>query len=190
MSPDCGILRLARCDDAAAMLAIYAPIVRETIISFELEPPSEPEMRERIEATLKMFPWLVEERDGRLAGYAYASAHRERKAYQWSVDVTCYVHQDFRGRGIGKRLYRALLSLLARQGFHAAFAGIALPNAASIALHESVGFRTIATYREVGYKAGGWRDTAWLQCTLGPALPDPPSPRPLASLGPRMLDDL
>ena len=115
---------------------------------------------------------------------------RERKAYQWSVDVACYVHPSARGRGVGKRLYGALLSILERQGFHAAFGGIALPNAASEALHASVGFKPVGVYREVGYKAGAWRDTIWYQCTLGTARPEPEAPRPLATLGAGILDDL
>lgn len=184
------VLRMARAGDAEAFAAIYAPIVRDTPISFETEPPSVEEMRHRIEKYLETYPWLVAEREGRIDGYAYASAHRDRKAYQWSVDVSCYVHADARKRGVGKRLYTALLAILARQGFHSAFAGIALPNAASTALHEAVGFREIGRYREVGFKAGAWRDTAWYQCLLGEARADPPAPTPLRALGPRILDDL
>jgi len=190
MADDPGILRLARASDAEAFLAIYAPIVRDTPISFETEPPRVEEMRERIVKYLEPYPWLVLERDGVIDGYAYACAHRERKAYQWSVDVSCYVGTHARKRGVGKRLYIALLAILARQGFHGAFAGVALPNAASVALHESVGFREIGRYREVGFKAGAWRDTAWYQRLLGDALADPPPPTPLRALGPRVLDDL
>jgi L-amino acid N-acyltransferase YncA len=182
--------RLARPEDASALLAIYAPIVRDTPISFEMEPPTIAEMRSRITETLAMFPWLVEEHDGRVTGYAYASRHRDRKAYQWSVDVTCYVDARDRGRGVGKGLYAALLAILGAQGFHAAFAGIALPNAASVALHESVGFERVGVYREVGYKSGAWRDTAWYQRTLGTPAPEPEPPRPLAALGPGILDQL
>src|SRR4051812_39017569 len=163
MSVNCGNLRLARADDAEGILAIYAPIVRETPISFEIEPPTVEEMRGRITGTLAVYPWLVAEDEGRVAGYAYACAHRERKAYQWSVDVACYVHAEARGRGLGKRLYVALLQILRRQGFHGAFAGIALPNAASVALHEAAGFKRVGEYREVGYKTGAWRDTVWYQ---------------------------
>src|SRR3954471_19214391 len=146
MSADCGNLRLARADDAAQILAIYAPVVRDTAISFEVEPPTLEAMRGRIVGTLATHPWLVVEDAGRVLGYAYASAHRERKAYQWSVDVSCYVHEAARKRGVGKRLYLALLQILRRQGFHGAFAGIALPNAASVALHEAVGFKRIGIY--------------------------------------------
>jgi L-amino acid N-acyltransferase YncA len=183
-------LRLATGGDAEEIAAIYAPIVRDTIISFEVEPPDAEEVRRRIAYTMETFPWLVCERDGRVAGYAYASRHRDRLAYQWSVDVTCYVHPDARHSGIGKALYRALLRILAKQGFHSAFAGIALPNAASAALHESVGFERIATYREVGYKLGAWHDCGWWQARLGEPPANPPPPRPLHALGLGILDDL
>lgn len=182
-------IRLARPDDAAAFVEIYAPIVRETPISFETEPPGVEAMRERIAQTLAAFPWLVEECHGLVAGYAYASKHRDRKAYQWSADVSCYVHPASRGRGVGKRLYTALLAILARQGFHAAFAGITLPNAASVALHESMGFERLGIYREVGYKSGAWRDVGWYQRLLGTPAAEPPAPLPLPALGPRILDD-
>jgi L-amino acid N-acyltransferase YncA len=183
------VIRLAREEDAEAIERIYAPIVRDTVISFELEPPDVAEIRRRIAKTLPEFPWLVDERDGELAGYAYASRHRERLAYQWSVDVSCYVDERFRGRGIGKELYRALLRVLRRQGFQSALAGIALPNAASVALHEAVGFQPIGVYRNVGFKLGRWRDTGWWQCSLGEPVPEPRPPTALASLGPRILDD-
>jgi L-amino acid N-acyltransferase YncA len=183
------VIRVARVADAAEVHRIYAPIVRDTVISFELEVPTVEEIGARIAKTLPEFPWLVDEREGGLAGYAYASRHRERRAYQWSVDVTCYVDEAWRGRGVGRALYLALLALLRRQGFQGAFAGIALPNAASVALHEAVGFVHLGTYREVGYKLGQWRDTGWWQCRLGDAPADPAPPRPFSALGPRVLDD-
>src|SRR4051812_47111570 len=110
-------IRFATGDDAPDVAAIYAPVVRETIISFETDVPAEAEIRARIERTLPLFPWLVCEREGRVAGYAYASRHRDRLAYRWSVDVSCYTHADFRRQGIGASLYRALLELLRRQGY-------------------------------------------------------------------------
>jgi len=183
------LIRLATQGDAEAIQRIYAPIVRDTVISFETDPPGVEEIARRIAKTLPEFPWLVDERGGEVAGYAYASRHRERLAYQWSVDVTCYVDERFRGRGVGKGLYGALLRVLRRQGFQSALAGIALPNAASVALHESVGFTPLGVYRNVGFKLGQWRDTGWWQCSLGEPHPDPQAPRPFASLGPGILDD-
>jgi len=156
--------------DAPAIAAIYAPIVRDTCISFELEPPSVEEMRLRIESTLARLPWLVaEDLHGAVSGYAYASRHRERPAYQWSVDTSAYVRHDVRHTGVGKALYGALLEKLAAQGYFQAFAGIALPNAASVALHESVGFQHLGTYRDVGFKNGTWHDVGWWQRRLRPA---------------------
>jgi phosphinothricin acetyltransferase len=183
-------IRLAVADDAAAIEAIYAPVVRDTIISFEMEPPDAAEIARRIEHTLPLFPWLVLESAGRFAGYAYASRHRERRAYRWSVDVSCYVHADFRRRGVGAALYRKLTALLRRQGFFNAYAGITLPNEASVRLHESLGFRPIGTYRNVGYKLGAWRDVGWWGLELAAPAADPREPVPLRDLGPRVLDDL
>ena len=160
-------IRIARSSDAQAIADIYAPIVRDTSISFELEPPSVEQMRERIEATLQTLPWLVsEDAQGAVTGYAYASKHRERAAYQWAVDTTAYVRPDSRGAGVGKQLYRELKSILVELGYFQAFAGIALPNVASVALHESVGFTPIGVYRNVGFKGGQWRDVGWWQCAL------------------------
>lgn len=184
------MIRVATPRDAAEVHRIYAPIVRDTAISFELEVPPPDEIEARIRKTLAQFPWLVDERGGALAGYAYASRHRERRAYQWSVDVSCYVDEAWRGRGVGRGLYTALLRILRLQGFQSAFAGIALPNAGSIALHEAVGFERVGVYREVGFKLGEWRDTGWWQCRLGDAVPRPDAPRPFSALGARVLDDL
>ena len=182
-------IRMARPEDAEGITAIYAPIVRDTPISFELDPPDTDEMRSRIVKTLAMFPWLVMEIDGRVAGYAYATRHRDRLAYQWSIDVSCYVHADHRGQGIGSSLYRALIRILRRQGFQTAYAGVALPNDASVALHKSVGFVPVGIYRETGYKLGAWRDTIWLQCRVGDAVAEPEEPTPLPELGPGVLDE-
>jgi phosphinothricin acetyltransferase len=159
-------IRLAAPEDAAGILAIYAPIVRDTIISFELEPPALDEMRRRIEATLTKLPWLVCELDRRILGYAYASRHRERAAYQWSVDVSVYVADGLRGQGLGRRLYAPLLGILADLGYYSALAGIVLPNPASVGLHEAMGFKPIGVYRNIGYKLGAWHDVGWWQCQL------------------------
>ena len=166
-------MRDARPEDAAAIQAIYAPVVRDTTISFELEVPTIEEMRGRIAASSAPLPWLVGvDDDDAVIGYVYAGKHRERAAYQWSVDVTAYVHAEHRGRGVGKALYGRLFELLAAAGYCQAFAGIALPNAASVALHESVGFTPIGVYRNVGFKHGAWRDVGWWQKELQcPAVP-------------------
>ena len=170
-------IRIARPDDADAIHAIYAPIVRDTTISFELEPPTVDEMRRRIASTFAGgLPWLVGVDDASaVVGYVYAGKHRERAAYQWSVDVTAYVRADCRGQGVGKALYARLFELLVAAGYCQAFAGIALPNAASVALHESIGFQPIGVYRNVGFKRGEWHDVGWWQRELQlPALPRAP----------------
>ncbi len=171
-------IRVARADDAGEICEIYAPNVTGAFISFEAEPPTVEEMRSRIAKTLATHPWLVHDEGGRILGYAYASKHRERAAYQWSADVSCYVRKEARGRGIGKALYTELLRMLEAQGFRSAYAGIALPNDASVRLHESVGFTPIGVYRGVGFKQGAWRDVGWWGVQLGAPEPDPAPPRP------------
>jgi phosphinothricin acetyltransferase len=170
-------IRIAELTDAEAVTAIYGPVVRDTAISFELEPPSIEDMRARIASTVQKLPWLVSlDEHGSVDGYAYASKHRERAAYQWAVDVTAYVREDARGQGVGKRLYVRLFAELARLGYFQAFAGIALPNDASVALHESVGFEPLGVYRKVGYKHGAWRDVGWWQKELRAPHSDPSEP--------------
>jgi L-amino acid N-acyltransferase YncA len=159
-------IRLAHFEDAPMLHAIYVPFVINTPISFELVPPTEQEMRQRIEQTLQTHPWLVCEEQGEILGYAYASQHRTRQAYQWSVDVSAYVHERWRGKGIGKALYTSLFALLRLQGFYNVYAGIALPNAASVALHEAMGMRQVGVYSQVGYKQDAWHDVGWWQRSL------------------------
>jgi phosphinothricin acetyltransferase len=160
------IVRPATRDDAAHCAGIYRPFVEKSWVSFELVPPNGEEMARRIDAYGASHGWFVAEANGAIAGYAYGSPHRTREAYQTSCDVAVYVGPVFARQGVGRRLYDALLPALKVQGFHAAFAGIALPNPASIALHEAMGFASIGTYREVGWKLGGWRDVGWWQRLL------------------------
>jgi L-amino acid N-acyltransferase YncA len=159
-------LRPAERRDANAIAAIYAPIVRDTFISFETEPPSALTMAGRIEATQRRHPWLVATAGDEVMGYAYASEHRQRAAYRWSVDVTAYVAETARGKGVGRRLYSSLIPMLRAQGFRGAFAGIALPNDASVGLHEAVGFRALGVYKDVGFKLSAWRDVGWWRLEL------------------------
>jgi L-amino acid N-acyltransferase YncA len=164
--------------DAAAICAIYAPIVAATPISFETDPPAVEEMRERIVRLSAVWPWLVATAGDAVLGYAYASRHRDRAAYRFAADVSAYVARDARGRGVGSALYAALLALLRVQGFYRAFAGIALPNAASVALHESAGFTPIGVYERVGFKLGQWHDVGWWSYPLRDA--DAPAAEPVA----------
>jgi L-amino acid N-acyltransferase YncA len=157
-------IRPATLDDAATLAEIYRPIVERTTISFELEPPSATEMRSRISKLPARYPWLVAENASSVMGYAYASPHRTRAAYARSVDVSVYVADAARQKGVGRALYAALFTQLAQtSAFHRAFAGIALPNDASVALHRSFAFELVGVYREVGYKFGRWVDVAWWQ---------------------------
>jgi L-amino acid N-acyltransferase YncA len=165
--------------DAAGCAEIYAPYVLESATSFEEVAPNENETANRIAQTLTAHPWLVAERDGELLGYAYACRHRERPAYRWSVDVSVYVGERQWRQGIGRRLYEALFDHLRRQGFRTACAGITLPNVASVALHERLGFASVGVYRRIGWKAGAWRDVGWWQLELSPEGQEPPA-EPLA----------
>lgn len=177
-----GNIRVAQPSDAEAIAAIYAPVVRDTAISFEVEPPTVDEMRRRIAATLQTHPWLVAERDRQVIGYAHAGRHKDRAAYRWSVDFTAYVDERARRSGAGRALYEKLIVILRRQGFHAAFAGIALPNDASVGLHEAVGFRPLGIYREVGFKHGQWRDVGWWRLALSDTTAAPAEPIAFAAL--------
>jgi L-amino acid N-acyltransferase YncA len=175
-------IRLASEDDAGAIAAIYRPYVEATPISFETVPPDEPEMRRRIAETLVQYPWLVYEAGGHVAGFAYAAKHRVRAAYQWSVDTAVYVDGTRHRSGIGRSLYASLFPILSAQGFFNAYAGITLPNAGSVGLHESVGFTPVGVYREVGYKLGAWHDVGWWQLTLRERTDEPPPPTALAAI--------
>jgi len=171
------MIRLATSADAPQIAAIYRPFCEDSHISFEADAPDEIEMASRIERITRRFPWLVDDIDGTVAGYAYASPHRERAAYRWAVEVTVYVHERFRGRGVGRALYAELFERLRGQGLFKAYAGIALPNPASQAFHESLGFTLVGIYRKIGYKLGAWRDVGWWQLALQPETVPPPEPR-------------
>ena len=176
------VIRIAHLEDAGKMLAVYSPIVRETAISFELEPPAELEFRRRIRNTLERTPWLVCDKGGDLLGYAYASPYRSRGAYQWSVEVSVYVDERHRERGVARGLYTSLLACLRLQGYINAYAGIALPNPASVVLHERLGFIPAGIHRSAGYKLGGWHDVGWWQLTLQEPPSVPETPRPLSEV--------
>lgn len=163
MSPT---IRIATSADAARCAEIYAPYVTDNWVSFELDPPDTAEIERRIAACRESHGWLVAEVDGRVAGYAYGSPHRTREAYATSADVAVYIDAGFARKGLGTALYAALFSMLRERGVHAAFAGIALPNDASIGLHEAMGFTPVGIYRQVGWKMGSWRDVGWWQRLL------------------------
>jgi len=169
-------LRIARPDDAPSIRTIYAPYVERSVISFETEPPDVATMLARMNKVLPQHPWLVATVAGEIAGYAYAGPHRERAAYRWSVDVTAYLDDRFHRRGIGRRLYDALCTLLQTQHIANAFGLVTLPNAASAALHESCGFVRCATETRVGYKFGAWHDVGVWQKQLSSDVATPIEP--------------
>jgi phosphinothricin acetyltransferase len=176
------VVRTAAVEDAAQIAAIYAPFVRDSHTSFETEPPDEVEMRRRIADTQRTHPWLVCDRDGEVLGYAYATPHRARAAYQWCVETTVYVKDGLRRSGVGRALYRALFQVLEQQGFQMAYAAIALPNPGSAAMHEALGFEALGVYKAAGYKHGAWRDVGWWQRAIRPLDPNPSPPIPFRSL--------
>jgi L-amino acid N-acyltransferase YncA len=171
------MIRSASPADAAALARIYAPYVTDGTASFEETPPDDSDMAARMRTG---HPWLVVESGGTVAGYAYASAHRSRAAYRWSVDVSVYLAPGVHRRGLGRALYRELLDRLRAQGFVNAYAGIALPNDASVGLHEAMGFTPVGVYQGVGHKHGRWIDVGWWQLQLAAPRPTPP-PEPRVS---------
>jgi phosphinothricin acetyltransferase len=161
--------------DAAAIAALYAPVVEHTTASFELVAPDADEIARRMSAEPAL-PWLVAVDGDQVLGFAYAAPLRQRPAYRWSVETSVYVDSAYARRGIGRSLLTALLDQLAGGGHRMAFAGIALPNPASVRLHESLGFQPVGVFPNVGYKQGDWRDIGWWSRQLGPLVSDPAEP--------------
>ena len=169
------LLRPAEPRDAPALAAIYAPYVRDTVLSFELEPPDASVLLERlVDVQGRGLPWLVAERDGVVAGYAYAGPHRARAAYAWSVETSIWIGADHHRCGIGRSLLNTLLGQLTDQGYVRAFAGVTLPNPGSVGLHEALGFTPVGVYHQAGYKQGAWWDVGWWERALAPATVPPP----------------
>ena len=176
------MIRPVAAEDAEAIAAIYAPNVTGAVISFETVPPDAAEMGRRIASTTETHPWLVYERGGDVLGYVYAASHNVRVAYQWSVNVTAYIDARARRQGVGRALYTSLFALLRLQGFYNAYGGITLPNAGSVGLHESMGFRLVGNYQNVGYKFGAWHDVGWWGLELQPKPAEPATPLKPAAL--------
>jgi L-amino acid N-acyltransferase YncA len=161
-------LRDATADDASAIAAIYNPYIASTTITFEEEPVSAADMAARIaDVQASALPWLLAVDDDGLIGYAYATKWRVRHAYRYSVESTVYLAPHARRRGVGATLYEALLARLREAGYHLVIGGIALPNEASVALHEKLGFEKVAQFHEVGFKFGRWIDVGYWQAKLG-----------------------
>ncbi|MDG2382047.1 MAG: GNAT family N-acetyltransferase [Pirellulaceae bacterium] len=177
------MIRVATPDDAVEIRRIYAPAVNQGVTSFETVVPEVAELRERVGATLQHYPWLVDQGDEGLRGFAYATSHRARAAYRWSVEVSVYVDAGRLRQGCGRQLYEQLFTVLISQGFCSAYASIAVPNTVSQAFHDSLGFKRIGVFPRVGFKHGVWRDVGWwyMQLLEDDLATDPPAPIPFAS---------
>ena len=159
-------IRLAKPSDARSLLDIYAPYVENTAITFEYEVPTIEDFAIRIEKTLEKYPYLVAEEDGVVLGYADASTYYARAAYDWAVELSVYVSQDAREKGVGSKLYDALEEMLEKMGYIHFLACISLPNEASLALHRKRGYQQVAHFPKIGYKFNRWHDIVWLQKSL------------------------
>jgi phosphinothricin acetyltransferase len=174
-------VRTAKEEDATSVARVYAPYVRDTTVTFELEPPDPPTMARRIADTMEMYPWLVAENAaGEIVGYAYAGRHRERPAYRWTIDTTIYIDTAYRRARVGTKLYRSLLEILRRQGFRSAFAEIVLPNPGSVGLHERMGFNKIGIHHDVGFKLGAWCDIGYWRLGLASGTAPEVDPTPFS----------
>lgn len=169
-------IRIASEEDASKILKIYAPYITATSFTFELDVPKLNDFKKRINNYVVNWPWLVCETDGQMAGYAYASLYRERMGYQWSVECSVYIDDIFQRRGVAHGLYQALLAILKLQGYVNVYAVINLPNPKSVTFHEAFGFTWQATYNQVGYKLGKWKDVGWWQIRINDPITEPQSP--------------
>ncbi|MCM1112552.1 MAG: GNAT family N-acetyltransferase [Muribaculum sp.] len=161
-------IRYAVPEDAPELLAVYAPYVEHTVVTFEYEIPSAAEFASRIRRTLERYPYLAAVKDGKIAGFAYASPFKGRAAYDWSVETSVYVREDCTGEGIGSLLYQALEECLRRQHVCNLCACIAYPHPVSEAFHTRFGYQTVAHFHQSGYKSGQWLDMIWMEKTLCP----------------------
>lgn len=170
------LIRPVTPNDAGALLDIYRPYIERSTFTFETEVPAIDDFRQRIEHYTANYPWLVAEADEQVIGYAYASRHRERTAYQWCVESSVYVKDEFHGCGIALKLYDALFDLLSRSGYVNVYAGITLPNPASYSFHLKAGFKPVGVYEKIGFKLGQWCDVAWLVKQINPHADTPQTP--------------
>jgi len=183
-------IRLATIDDAERILSIYAPYIKDTSFTFETEVPTLKDFQQRITDYLINWPWLVCEIDGVIAGYAYGAKHRERVAYQWCVETSIYIHNDFLKHKVGKALYETLIEILKRQGYRNVYAVINLPNDRSVKFHENCGFNYFATYEKVGYKLGKWKNVGWWQLIINEYTMEPEPPIKFSELNRDFLESL
>ena len=172
--------------DAAGILAVYAPYIRETAVTFETEVPAPDAFTARVAGICADFPYLVLEVDGELAGYAYAHRQAERAAYAWNAELSIYLAGKWRGRGLGAPLYRLLERLLTMQGYVNLYGVITASNAGSIRLHEKLGYRQTGLHEKTGWKFGQWHDVAWLHKRVREG--EPGTILPLSALDPSQVE--
>ena len=184
------LIRITTAADAVSILDIYAPYIEKTSYTFETEVPTINSFKERINFYLQNWPWLVCEIEGAVAGYAYGGRHRERTAYQWSIESSVYVHDGYQRMGVAKALYTALIDILKLQGFRNLYAVINLPNDKSVAFHEKSGFEYFATYKNVGYKLGRWKNVGWWQLPLNEYSADPEPPIKFSEMNKKSVDNI
>jgi phosphinothricin acetyltransferase len=184
------MIRLAQPKDAEGILAIYAPYITNTSFTFEAETPSVKDLSARITSYLIQWPWLVYELNGKVAGYAYGSKYRERTGYQWCVECSVYIHDDFQRKGIAKVLYTALFEILKKQGYRNVYAVINLPNEKSVMLHERCGFKWFANYENVGYKLGKWKTVGWWQLIINEYSDEPAPPLKFSELNKMIVEKI
>jgi len=176
------MIRLATPQDSKAILGIYAPYISNTSFTFEAEVPSEENFSVRINNYLENWPWLVCEVNGMIAGYAYGARYRERIGYQWCVESSIYIHDDFMRKGIARSLYNVLIDLLKLQGYRNVYAVINLPNDKSVKFHEGCGFKWFANYENVGYKLGKWKTVGWWRLVINEHSDEPTAPIKLSDI--------
>ena len=175
-------IRLVTENDAKLVLEIYKPYILDTIITFEYEVPTLEEFIRRIKTVSSEYPWLVCLLGNKIVGYAYAGRHRDRTAYQWSVDAAVYLSPAVHRKGIARILYESLFSILRLQGYYNVYAGISLPNEKSTGFHKAMGFVEIGIYNKTGYKHGSWHNTAWFQLHLAEHAYNPPKPKKISEV--------
>jgi phosphinothricin acetyltransferase len=169
-------IRLASAGDSEAILEIYSPYIINTSVTFEIEVPPLAEFRERIRNISEVYPWIICEIDGGIAGYAYAAGHHERAAYQWAVNLSVYIGEDYKRKGLGSVLYATLFDILEHLGYFTGLACVTRPNPQSEKFHESFGFRTVGIYHHVGFKLGRWHDVVWYEAPIKEPVPEPLQP--------------
>lgn len=182
--------RRATEDDVVSILAIYAPYVTDSAITFEYDVPSEEEFRQRIRTISAEYPYFVCESDGQIIGYAYAHRHMERAAYQWNAEISIYIRQGFTGKGFGKTMCQTLIDLLRLQGIRNVFSCVTIPNERSAHLHHSMEFSTEGIFQNAGYKCGKWQTIAWFRKNIAPYTNEPAPFLPISRIDRQLIDSI